>query len=334
MKKWTVTISLLGLPLLFGCHELTIESTVRADGSGVRTMLLVVPEDPDGEPITLDEYRAFMNITDEVQLRADGKQIQTIGKWVYELEKKQEGDSERITHRFHREDRPGELEDWARQSGDVHIFASTEEKKYANVAFRNTIEMSTGVGPDRRTITYRERFYWTGLVEAIIDYQIDGFRAPLMRNYPRLEPESVGEIIGFTKAAFWSAADQGILTMGDTERDEAFGPLAYRVKAHAMRVVRRHHPDADDAFFEDFVRRVFFDRNETDDDFFDNHALGALLASGLGIVVKLNLPGSVVDSNAHKREGTTLVWRFTGEDALAGEVELYARAELLSGEGS
>lgn len=333
MKRGIVIAGLLILPLSFGCHELTIQSAVNADGSGVRTMVLEVEEDPQDEDITLDEYRALMNVSDEGTPAAGGT-AQTTGHWIHESEKKENGASDKIVHRFRREDRPKDLDDWARQSGDVHIIASTTEKKYANVAFRNAIEVSTGVGPGGGTVTYRERFFWTGVVEAVIDYQLEEFRAPLMRNFPHLEPESVGEIMGFTTAAFWSAADQGIFAMGDTEREETFGPLADRVKNHAMKVVHRQYPDADDAFFEDFVRQVFMDRDEVDDTFFEKHALGALLAMGLSVVVRVELPGSVVDSNADKREGKTLVWHFTGEDALAGAIELYARAEESSKEGS
>jgi hypothetical protein len=45
------------------------------------------------------------------------------------------------------------------------------------------------------------------------------------------------------------------------------------------------------------------------------------------------MPGVVTDSNAHKREGSTLIWEFGPADALYTPVEIFAES-VVGGEPS
>ena len=53
---------------------------------------------------------------------------------------------------------------------------------------------------------------------------------------------------------------------------------------------------------------------------------GVELAANSEIIFRLNMPGRVTESNAHDREGTTLIWKFGPGDAVTAPVEIFARS--------
>jgi len=50
------------------------------------------------------------------------------------------------------------------------------------------------------------------------------------------------------------------------------------------------------------------------------------LAINSEIVLRLNMPGRVTSSNAHDRDGGTLIWEFAPGDAVTAALEIVAES--------
>lgn len=315
-KNLLKLIGLAALPALLGCHEMTVSTWLEVDGSGARHIEIVAEQDEGDDELTIEQYTALMNVTKE-------------RGWTHELRTQMASSGrKKLYHHFRRDTAIDELDGWAEQSGVVDVQGSDAESGFQNVRFRNAVEVSTGVAQSRRTITYRERFYWDGFVDALADFQLERLRDTLQKSYPKLEPESVGSILGVVRAGLWSAVEDGILSMGDFERSQRFRRLRNWTLGFCMDKIHEAYPGASDDRMDAFLHRVFVDRDADDDELFDERALGATLASVLEITVKLEMDGVVVETNADSRDGNVLVWTFKGEDAIAAPVELFARAEI------
>jgi hypothetical protein len=322
-------ILLFPLLTLWGCVEYRIETTLASDGSGVRSERIEVDEsgESDFRPSSRD-FKALMNVSE-------------VNGWVHTLEGKDDED----VHVFTRETRVKGLDDWADLSGHMNISGVAErqegqrrtgimvgDRDYATVGFSNSVQVESGRGETGPTYTYREKFSWRNLMGALVDFELDEFKSMLASRYPDLDPEIRGEVVGLVKGGLWSTAENGRWDMSEQERARAFESLIEHLTFESLRLVRVQYPDADKSFFADAYQHLFLDaRDDLDEpfeEFLEEMLPGVLLAGNSEIVYRLNMPGRVVDSNAHERDGTTLVWKFSPWDAILSPVEIHARSQV------
>jgi hypothetical protein len=323
----TFLTALFAAIILAGCHEMKVETTLNADGSGVREMALTIEMDEGDEEeiVTLSDYRELMNVTDE-------------RGWSYDKTTATPKDSEKAKeyHRFNRVRRAGNIAELAQMSGDIHIVGTNTNSKFDDVYFTNSIYVEKGVSPHGRTLTYRETYSWSGLTESLLDYRLDGYRPVLVQQYPTLEPAELNEWFGFLKGTFMAAVDEGIFDMASEERARHFTNSIKRVVAYAMDMIRAKDPDADDSHIMRVVLSIFVEWDELDKTAEDMGLMGVVLAIVLDLTMRVDIPGRIVETNADRREThsdpskgrQTLVWDIDPGAAVTRPIEIYVKSEI------
>lgn len=312
--------------VLFGCHEMKMETTINADGSGSRHIEFLVEADGDEDStFTLDDYRELMGVTKE-------------RGWNHNLSRRKQAQSDDIKdyHSFSRSAAADELKELTAMSGDITIKATNKNPLFAGVYFANSIEVETGVSSRGRSITYRETFAWSGLIEALIDHRLESYRSSLKQIFPRLKPQEINEWFAFVKGTFLAAVDDGIFDMGGGDRARRFAKSIERVVEFAMKKIRSYDPDADDSFLIHVTWSIFVEWDEFDETAEDMDLMGVELANGLKMTVRVDIPGGVVDTNADRQEvyadptsgRQKLVWEIDPTDAISRRIEIYVKSEI------
>ncbi|UCC71091.1 MAG: hypothetical protein JSV86_11925 [Gemmatimonadota bacterium] len=301
-----------------GCIEYRIEATLNPDGSGVRTEQMVVGRtDELSVRVSTEQFGQLMHVTER-----DG--------WTYS----REVEDDDTLHVLRRETRVSDLAAWADLSGDVLMTASTAVGVEASVGhvslrdvqFMNAVRVETGRSPAGSSFTYRETFYWENLMDAIIEYLALRFRATLDARYPDLSAEQRGEVVGLMRGGLWAAMDQGLFDAGGDEEEAIVSAFIDGTAEQAAKIVRRRYPDAEEEFFRNVLRQLYEDENDQLGTFLEEELPGVQLAANSEIVFRLNMPGRVIVSNAHERDGNTLVWEFGPADATTAPVEVFAES--------
>lgn len=309
-----LTMTLLGLG---GCVEYTIETTLNVDGSGVRREEMVVDENEDDwVDVTYAEFGELMSVTGSYG-------------WTHR-EEVRDGDT---VHVFQREKAISDFASWADLSGDVHIAGATAATASSSIGrvslgdvhFLNAVKVETGQVAEYTTFTYRETFYWENLLDVLVEFFVQTFADMMDARYTDLTSGERGEIIGLVRGGLWSTVDQGILDAGDEEEKRLYAAFIDRTAPQAAEVARHSYPDADEESFREMLQRLY-DDDEPLDVFMDEKLPGLALAINTAIVFRLNMPGRVTNSNAHERDGNTLVWEFGPGDAGSTPVEIYAES--------
>jgi hypothetical protein len=309
-----LTVTLLGLG---GCVEYTIETTLNADGSGVRREEMVVDENEDDwVDVTYAEFGELMFVTGDYG-------------WAHR-EEARDGDT---VHVFQRDKAVSGFASWDALSGDVHIAGATAAHassslgrvSLGDVHFLNTVRVETGQVAEYTSFTYRETFYWESLLDVLVEFYVQTFADLMDARYADLTSGERGEIIGLVRGGLWSAVDQGILDSGDEEEKRLFAAFIDRTAPQAAEIARHSYPDADEGEFREVLQRLY-DDDEPLEVFLDEKLPGLALAINTAIVFRLNMPGRVTNSNSHDRDGSTLVWEFGPGDAGAGPIEVYAES--------
>jgi len=319
-KRTLLPALLVPMLVLWSCTLYTVETTLNADGSGVRRERMEVDETADVDfQVSSESFRELMNVSEQ-----DG--------WSYRKEV-QDGDE---IHVLTREARVRNLAGWSDLSRRIHISAAVDrgsegaagDSRYTNVGFWNSVRVESGQRPDGRTYTFRERFYWENLVDVWIEYMLEDLRGGMQVRYPALEPEQRGELIGLVKGALWTAVEEGLWDMSGSERAREFAPLMGRLTAQALRIVRARYPREDSSFFTGAFTRLFVEDDDETEGFLEENLPGVALAANMEIIVRLDMPGQVIDSNAHERDGSTLVWEFSPLDAIRTPIEVFAESRI------
>jgi hypothetical protein len=307
-------VTLLGLG---GCIEYTIETTLNADGSGVRREEMVVDENEDDwVDVSYAEFGVLMFVTGSYG-------------WTHR-EEVRDGDT---VHVFQRQKALSDFASWVDLSGDVHIAGATRVDAGSNVGrvslgdvhFRNAARVETGQVAEYTTFTYRETFYWENLLDVLVEFFVQTFADMMDARYADLASGERGEIVGLVRGGLWSAVDQGILDAGDEEGKRLYAAFIDRTAPQAAEIARHSYPDADEGSFREMLQRLY-DDDEPLEQFMDEKLPGLALAINTAIVFRLNMPGRVTNSNSHDRDGNTLVWEFGPGDAGPGPVEIYAES--------
>jgi hypothetical protein len=314
-----VQLAALGVTLfgLSGCVEYTIETTLNADGSGVRREEMVVDESEDTSvDLSDDEFGDLMFVTERYG-------------WTHR-EELQEDDT---VHVFRRETRIADLDAWADLSDDVRIAGATGANARSTVGrvslgevqFRNAVRVETAQTAESTSFTYRETFYWEKLVDVVVEYFVQAFADVMDTRYPDLTPEERGEIVGLVRGSLRSAADEGLLDAGGEEEQRLYAAFVDRTAPQLAKVAQQSYPAADEEAFSVILRELY-DDDEGAGEFLEEKLPGLELAINTSITFRLNMPGRVTNSNAHQRDGETLVWEFGPGDAGSTPVEIFAES--------
>jgi len=324
MKRSKVLIGLCSaalFALLFsGCIYYEIDTTLETDGSGRRTVEVVVNEADGGDiEVSPDEFTRLMHLGAE-------------RGWRHTTEER-DGDE---VHVFRRERQAAGPDEWSRIGGDVDITGALPATAadavgyvtFGDVRFRNSIRVELRDGPDGRTLVYRERFEWTELLDALIEQHLVSLRERIAARYPDLGSGRTGELIGLYRAGFWWAIDQGLLDAKGAEGERLVAAVSERLAYLAAQVARQRYPGAEREFFAEAARYFLDEGDEEVEATIESKLPGAQLAGNSQITVRVHMPGRVTETNAHEREGSTLEWEFSPWDAAAVPVELYAEATI------
>jgi len=300
-----------------GCTEYLIETTVNPDGSGLRVERIQV-EGNDGVEASPAQYPLLMHTGPR-----EG--------WSHRVEVEERGDT---VHVFDRRWPVEDLDAWSRLTGSVQIDGATPDKAgdrlgyvtLGNIRFRNHVQVGLGeVGDGSRSYTYRESFAWEDALDAVVEYFMTDVDRALSARYPRLSEGERGGIVGFARARYWVAVEEGLLD-DDKKEEELIAEVVRRTAERGVRVVRVRYPEAGEEDLRELLRGVLLDEDEERLLTLVRELPGLELALNAEFVVRLDLPGQVTSTNAHKREGTTLVWEFGPGDALRAPVEIHAES--------
>ena len=311
-----LTLALLALGA-GGCTDYTLETTLNPDGSGVRVERVEVGENEDVEASAAD-YPMVMHTTAE-----EG--------WAHRVEVESDGDTIQV---FERRLPVLDLASWARLSERFKIDGTTPAKAgtrlgyvtLGDVRFRNAVRVGRGeVSDGTTTFSYRETFTWTRAVDALVEFFMADLDKALAAKYPLLSQVERGQIVGFARARYWVAVEEGLLG-DDSDEEQLLSAAARRTAEQAVKAVRVRYPTEK----AEVLERLFTEVLLNDDRFIalTRELPGLDLAFNAHVEFRLNMPGTVTDSNAHKRVGTTLVWEFGPADALMAPIEIYAESVL------
>lgn len=305
--------------LLTACSEYTIETTVNPDGSGFRVERIEASENTDVN-VSPETFVSLMHTSQE-----EG--------WSHSEETDDEGEP---IHLFRRRTEMASLPDWAKLNDKVRISGAvssvaTRQRGYVRlgeVRFYNRLHLSMAADSDGSTsFTYQETFQWDRAVDALIELLMAELDAELANRFPELRVGERGEIVGFARARFWIAVEQGLLSE-DADEDELLAEVVRRTAEQGIKVIRMRHPGAQEELLERVLTEALVDSDERLVQFLEEELPGLNLALNSEIVFRLTLPGRVTRSNAHDREAGVLIWKFSPADALEGPIEILAESEL------
>ncbi len=311
--------------LMTACVEYTIETTVNPDGSGLRVERMEAVEHPDLK-VDREVFPRVMHVTS-----GDG--------WNHSTERDSDGDTIEI---FLRKTEIADLPSWADITGHTRIDGAPDPPptprvgyvELADVRFRNAVRVQRAADSDGpTTFSYRETFSWDRVVDALMEYLVAEVDARIEERFPSLSPSERGQIVGFVRARLWTAAENGLLS-GDVDDDAMLEEIVRLAAGQGIYALRGRKPSATQEDLEEVLRSALLDTDERLVYFLERMLPGVNIALNSEIVFRLNLPGRVTNSNAHRRDGTTLVWQFGPADAFYTPVEIFAESVVGEGRGT
>jgi hypothetical protein len=315
VKGLAITSLVLGAS---GCVDYAITTTLHPDGGGFRDERVEVTKD-DELGLTRENFAELMSLTEDRD-------------WVYSVEVDSKGDT---TFILQRQTPIRDLGAWSELDDEVTLAAASSANangrvgyvRLGDVRFRNQVEVDTGTVRDgRRSFTYKETFYWEEVVDAIVEMFMTFLSDELDGMYPNLPERQRGEIVGIARANLWTAFEEGLL---DDWEDRIVYKARDRTTEQAIGIVRTAYPDANDFFLRNLLQKLYMAQDgfeEELEDYLISSLPGINLALNVGIEIRLNMPGTVVNSNHHETDGNVLIWEFGPLDAAVGPVEIFAES--------
>jgi hypothetical protein len=301
-----------------GCLDYTIDTTVRADGSGVRSERMEVTRNDDFDLppealLTLTRSGATEGWRPSMEIQADGDTT-----WIQERQRS-----------F------GSPSSWAATGESVVLLGALPERaddrlglvRLGDVRLRSAIQVRSARGSDGSTsISYRESFVWDDAAAVMVEFLIRDVDHSLRERYPRVPELERGGILGFARARVRDAGEAGLFF------DENTADLVARavddISTHALRVIRVYHEDARQATIAEIFSEAFSFDDEDSSRLFTELLPGLNLAFNTSVVFRLTMPGSVTTTNAGTRDGSVLEWEFSPLDDLRGPIEIYAESVI------
>jgi len=300
------------------CVEYTIETTLHTDGAGFREERMEVTKNDDLE-MSPEVFGELMGVTSR-------------HGWTRSLEVNSKGDTTNI---FLRKTRIGDLESWSDLNGAIYIAGSAPADSKTRVGyvtlgdirFRNQVEIEKGTVTDGSTsFTYRETFYWEEAIDVLVEMYMGKFSEALADKYPLLSDHQVGEMVGLARAHLWTAFEGGFF---DEYEDRLLNQARDRTTEQGIKILRLRYPQEGGFFLKDLLHNLYQGNGEVGEEmeaFLEERLPGINLAIYTGIQIRLNMPGRVMNSNHHQRDGSTLVWEFEPLNAVASPIEIFAES--------
>jgi len=301
---------------LAGCVDYTIETTLNADGTGVRSERMDLTRNSDFQ-LTEGEVRSLTLSTPD-------------RGWKSSVRVDQDGDT---TWVLERKTDVRRLRDWGDATGRTLILGTTPDQadkrlgyvRLGDVVFRSSIQVAVARRSDGTSlVTYRESFLWDQAADALVEFLVQDMDATLRQRYPRLTDAERASILGFARARIWVAGEEGLFT-GDNE-SEAVARAAEKTAEQAVKIVRVRYPEATTDALRQIVKDLLDDDDQRLAPLFEKTLPGLNLGLNTEVVFRLNLPGTVSTTNASGRDGTTLTWKFSATDNFTGPVEVFAES--------
>jgi len=324
----TATGVLLGTAMvLSGCIEYTLDTTLLPDGSGDRGINVEVTDAEDNQDLGLSEqeFRTLMGVP-----QSDG--------WSHQVDVDSSGDT---THVFSKNERIGDLASWSRLDGTVRIQGALPARSSASlgyitlgqVRFSNQVLVGTSRKSDgSAAFEYTETFQWEKGVEAVLEIMLQRVEAAVAAEYPTLEARAQGEVLGMARARFQEAVEDGVFDEDD-QWDTLWARAIQQTASQALPIVKGSYPRESEEGLRGKIDIFSGELEEELDAVFKETLPGMNLAFNSEITFRLTMPGEVTSTNAHEREGNTLVWEFSPSDALTSPVVLVAESVLGKGAG-
>jgi hypothetical protein len=303
---------------LAGCMDYTFETTLEPDGSGVRVERMEVTRHDD-LPLSEAEFRALTGATPD-----EG--------WGVTTRVDEDGDT---TWVFERRREIDELAGWSDLSSRTLIVGTTPDQaahrlgyvRLGDVAFRSSIQVGVARQSDGTSlVTYRERFLWDHVADAIVEFMLRDLEGALQTRYPDLTATDRGAIVGFARARLWIAGEEGLF-FGENQ-DEAVTRAVERTTAHALKIVRVRDPGADGDELRALLTDLLAAQDEEAERLFAQTLPGLNLGFNTSVVFRLTLPGRITTTNTGRRDGNTLEWRFSPLDDITSPIEVFAEAVI------
>lgn len=320
----TALLALAALGLA-GCTDYGIVTTIGPDGSGTRIETVRVTADGEGPSMSPERYVYLLGLGED-------------RGWAHRTEVDDD-----TTHVFERRNRVAKPGDWDRLSGSVLVRGTAAELadervgrvRLGDVAFSNVVRVSgfsSRPGPGD-TVTYRESLSWRNGASAFVEAMAVGIPARIAQDYPRITPEQESELAGLVRAGMWSAIETGLLdSESEVDEDALFESFVSRTADLSADAMRSSYPSVRPADLDVLIRDAVEDDDGILGRLFKERLPGLDLAGTLHFELRLVPPGRVLESNAERVAGDTLVWELDAWDALAKPVE--AVATFLVGRGA
>lgn len=302
---------------LVGCTDYGIVTTIGPDGGGTRIETVRVTPGGDGPSMSPERYVYLLGLGED-------------RGWTHRTEVDDD-----TTHVFERRHRVARAGDWDRLSGSVLVHGTTAELadervgrvRIGDVEFSNVIRVSgfaAKPGPGD-TVTYRESFSWRSGAAAFVEAMAVGIPARIAQDHPRLTAEQKAELAGLVRAGMWSAIETGLLdSESDVDEDALFERFVSRTADLAADAMRPSYPSVRPDDLEILIRDAVEDDDGILGRLFRERLPGLDLAGTLSLEIRLVPPGRVLESNAERVAGDTLVWELDAWDAVASPVETVA----------
>lgn len=301
-----------------GCLDYTIDTTLRPDGSGVRSERMEITRNEDFDL----SAEAVLSLTHSGASRG----------WSRSLVIQDDGDTTWIQQRQRDFGSPSA---WAEGGESVVLLGALPERaddrlglvRLGDVKLRSEIQVRSARARDGSTsISYRESFVWDDAAAAIVEFLVRDVDRLLREGYPMVPELERGGILGFARARIRDAGEAGLFF--DEDADVLVAGAVQKISAYALRVIRVYHAEAPgEAIAQLFSEALAFD-DEDSNRLFSELLPGLNLAFNTSVVFRLTMPGSVTTTNAGVRQGSVLEWEFSPMDDLRGPIEIYAESVI------
>jgi len=315
LKNGVLVFFILGAS---ACVEYTIETTVHPDGGGFRKERMEVSKNDDLD-LSRREFSEVMSVSE-----GEG--------WTHTIQVDSKGDTTTI---LERQTRIQDLEAWSHLDNSLILAAAVPAEAntqvgyvtLGDVRFQNRVEVGTGAVTDgSQSYSYRETFYWEDAVDLMVEMFMSTFSRALKGMYPLLSDHQQGEIVGLARAHLWTAFEDGLL---EDWEDRLLYRARDRTTEQAINIVRMRYPKESDFHLRNLLHELYQGDGEAGQEvetFLEGRLKGLNLALNMGIQVRLNMPGQVMNSNHHQMDGSTLVWEFEPMDAAVAPVEIFVES--------